>query len=292
MWRVWNDHVMSTNGTTPTLTPLGEGVWAWIHPFTDRVASNAAVVLDDDGLTVIDSDGLARHHQALATAVAGLGYPVRRLVLTHSHLDHVAGVAAIGAQRNLATAKTIEALAPGPQNGPLRGLAPDIADEIAELTHPEDLEELTDLDTITPRLKAIECRGHSTSDLVLYVPDAGIVIAADMCFFGTVPVGFQGDFDAWADSLTRVRELGTTFIPGHGAVGGVSNVDAVAAFIDAVREADDAESMPPGPWDDWRDPFAEKIPRAMTQINIERHRINRSGEPGFPPTGLKLLAPS
>jgi hypothetical protein len=30
----------------------------------------------------------------------------------------------------------------------------------------------------------------------------------------------------------------------------------------------------------------------MTQINIERHRMNRNGEHGFPPTGMKLLAPS
>jgi cyclase len=283
---------MSTNGTTLTLTPLGDGVWAWIHPFTDRVASNAAVVLDDDGLTVIDSDGLARHHQALATAVAGLGYPVRRLVLTHSHLDHVAGVEAIGAERNLATAKTIAALTTPPMTAPMQMLNPDIADEIAEITHPEDLEELTDLDAITPRLRAIECSGHSTSDLVLSVPDAGIVIAADMCFFGTVPVGLQGDFDAWAESLTSVRDLGTTFVPGHGVVGDLGNVEAVAAYLDAIREADDAESMPPGPWDDWRDPFAAKIPRAMTQINIERHKINRSGEQGFPPTALKLVQPA
>ena len=283
---------MSTNGTTITLTPLGDGVWAWIHPFTDRVASNSAVVLDDDGLTVIDSDGLARHHRAFASAVAGLGYPVRRLVLTHSHLDHVAGVEAIGAERNLATEKTIAALDGPAQTGPMQALQPDIADEIAELTNPEGLEQLTALDSITPRLKAIECHGHSTSDLVLHVPDAGIVIAADMCFFGTVPVGFQGDLDAWADSLTRVRELGTTVVPGHGPVGDVGDVDAVAAYLDAVREADDADSMPPGPWDDWRDPFATKIPRAMTQINIERHGMNVRGEQGFPPTAMKLVQPA
>jgi glyoxylase-like metal-dependent hydrolase (beta-lactamase superfamily II) len=282
---------MSTNGTRPTLNPVGDGVWAWIHPFTDRVASNAAVVLDDDGLTVIDSTGIARHHEALAHAVTGLGYPVRRLVLTHSHLDHVGGVGVIGPETTLATAKTAAALAAPPFSGPLQALQPDLAEEIAAVTNPDDVTVLEDLD-ITPRLKAIECSGHSPSDLVLSVPDAGVCIAGDMCFFGTVPVGFQGDFDAWASSLTKVRELGPTFIPGHGEIGTTENVEAVAAFVDAIREADDADSMPPGPWDDWRDPFAVRIPRVMTQINIERHKMNRNGEHGFPPTGMKLLAPS
>ena len=206
------------------------------------------------------------------------------------HVDPSVGSTPIGPETTLATAKTAEVLAAPPFSAPLQLLQPDLAEEIAAITHPEDVVVLEDLD-ITPRLKAIECSGHTSSDLVLSVPDAGVCIAADLCFFGTMPVGFQGDFDAWASSLTQVRELGPTFIPGHGEIGTIENVEAVAAYIDAVREADDADAMPAGPWDEWRDPFAVRIPRAMTQINIERHRMNRNGEEGIPPTGMKLMSP-
>jgi hypothetical protein len=38
-----------------TLHPVGDGVYAWLQPGGESGVSNAGVVVDDDGLTVIDA---------------------------------------------------------------------------------------------------------------------------------------------------------------------------------------------------------------------------------------------
>ena len=53
--------------------------------------SNAGVVVDDDGLTVIDTLMVRSQWEPFAAAVDRLGRPVRRILLTHAHIDHVGG---------------------------------------------------------------------------------------------------------------------------------------------------------------------------------------------------------
>src|SRR2546430_13405616 len=76
------------------LEKLGDGVWAWLQPGGGSGISNAGVVADDDGLTVIDCLMVRSQWEPFAAAVAEIGQPVRRLVLTHAHLDHGGGTQA------------------------------------------------------------------------------------------------------------------------------------------------------------------------------------------------------
>lgn len=72
-----------------------------ITPLTDHVTQltrlglmNAYLVREDDGLTLVDtmSRGSAR---ALRSAAEELDAPIRRIVLTHGHADHVGSVDAL-----------------------------------------------------------------------------------------------------------------------------------------------------------------------------------------------------
>ena len=76
---------------TNTLHELADGVFVWIQPGGESGVSNAGAVVDDDGLTVVDTLMVRSQWEPFAAAVAGLGAPVRRLVLTHAHIDHVGG---------------------------------------------------------------------------------------------------------------------------------------------------------------------------------------------------------
>ena len=49
---------------------------------------NCFLVREDDGLTLVDT-GLAGSAPGLLTAARSLGAPIRRIVLTHAHIDHV-----------------------------------------------------------------------------------------------------------------------------------------------------------------------------------------------------------
>ena len=56
--------------------------------------SNAWFVVDDDGLTLVDTT-FAGGADALVAAAAELGAPIRRIVLTHAHNDHFGSLDAL-----------------------------------------------------------------------------------------------------------------------------------------------------------------------------------------------------
>ena len=61
------------------------------------VVANIYILVDDDGLTVIDA-GLPRSEKKILAYVASLGKSasdVKRIILTHSDLDHVGALAAL-----------------------------------------------------------------------------------------------------------------------------------------------------------------------------------------------------
>jgi glyoxylase-like metal-dependent hydrolase (beta-lactamase superfamily II) len=69
---------------------------------------NAYLVREDDGLTLIDTTMGGRAASDLVTAAREAGGPIRRIVLTHGHGDHVGGVDAL--KRELGD--TVEVLMP------------------------------------------------------------------------------------------------------------------------------------------------------------------------------------
>ena len=55
---------------------------------------NWFLVREDDGLTLVDT-GLAGSAPGILTAARSLGAPIRRIVLTHAHIDHVGSLDAL-----------------------------------------------------------------------------------------------------------------------------------------------------------------------------------------------------
>lgn len=91
---------------------------------------NVYLVEEDDGLTLIDT-ALPRSAKAIQAAASDIGKPIRRIVLTHAHQDHVGSLDELAAAlpgvevlisardaRLLAKDKTLD---PGEEKGKLRG---------------------------------------------------------------------------------------------------------------------------------------------------------------------------
>src|SRR3954462_848173 len=92
------------------LTELGDGVYAWLQPGGESGVANAGVVVDDDGITVIDTLMVRSQWEPFAAAVRDLGGPVRRVGLTHAHVDHVGGTKAFPAAAVYGSRQTSRAL--------------------------------------------------------------------------------------------------------------------------------------------------------------------------------------
>jgi cyclase len=266
----------------PKLDEIAEGVWAWIQPGGESGVSNAGVIADDDGLTIVDTLMVRSQWEPFAAAVGALGRPVRRLLLTHAHVDHVGGTKAFPNSAVLGSPQTSELLDGAMPLAAYKAFMPafdEEFDELAEIGTRPVTHLVTDAAQLTPRVEVLPATGHTAGDLMALVADVDVLFAGDLCFFGVTPLAFQGDPKTWADVLDAVAELAEIIVPGHGPVGGEADVRALQQYLRHCV----AGSIPAGPWDAW----PEREPRDA--INIERAELLAGGRDEIPAAMLRAL---
>jgi cyclase len=281
------------------LVKVGDGVYAAIAAPGDRDSvGNAGFILGKDGVVVVDSFATSAGAEELLAEIRRLtAVPVRWVVNTHYHLDHVggdsvfvkAGAVILGHENLRAWIRT--------QNLKWRAeIKPEEKAMLAGLALPE----ITYRDGVTlwPGDAPAQVRlrpGHTGGDSIVIVPQAHVVFAGDLFWNATVPNTIDADTKAWAGTLDGfLRDFPQeTFVPGHGQVGHALDVrffrDYVAglrqtvgraiennlygrALIDAVLPLHRARF---GAWT-WFDQFAEK--------NIEFEEQEIRGTKQYAPT--------
>ena len=89
--------VFPADGKTVTkdlfeLKPVADGVYAAIAAPQYKINSNAAVILTNDGVVVVDSHSKPSAARALFKEIRGVTQqPIRKLINTHFHWDHWQG---------------------------------------------------------------------------------------------------------------------------------------------------------------------------------------------------------
>jgi glyoxylase-like metal-dependent hydrolase (beta-lactamase superfamily II) len=223
------------------LQQVGPGVYAAVGG--PMAGSNAGFVVGDDGVLVVDSFFYPDAARALLAQIRKLtDKPVRYVVNTHYHIDHVsgdavfkAGGASIIAHRNV----------PGwihGENVHLMGgdkIRPEIKAQIDALIPPDRTVDKTTVLTLGKR--RIELRpvtGHTGGDLEVSVPDAKVVFAGDILWNHISPTTIDGRIITWTQDLARLEALPgpVAFVPGHGEVASAKDVDDLKAlFEDLTR---------------------------------------------------------
>ena len=221
-----------------TAQAVADGVWfvqglsALGSAENQNFISNAAFVVTPDGVLVIDALGsppLAR--QLLALIRDKTPQPVRYVVITHCHADHIYGlqefkkagarlVAHVGCRDylNSETARlrlqaSREEMAPWIDDD-TRLVAPDqwVGEGGAE--HDVFLQ-------LGPRRFRLQHAGpaHTDEDLVVLDEASGVLFAGDIVFRGRIPFVGQADSGRWVAALDRMMALKPRLlVPGHGPV--------------------------------------------------------------------------
>ncbi|MBI2704931.1 MAG: hypothetical protein HYX32_06540 [Actinobacteria bacterium] len=271
--------------------PVAEGVleavappvFAWVQRPHSHDAPNAGVIVDDDGITVIDTLLVPSQANALAAELEVFGVPVKRAVYSSSHVEFVGGSSTFWMAARYGRSLTSTMLDQPASTAALQRLHPACAGELAELnTRPVS----HTVDTgayLTASHLVVPTQGQMAENLVVLVPAAGVLFAGAMCTFGVTPNAFDGDPLAWADALGELSELAPTIVPGIGPVGGADDLLVLQAYLYACADAEgDAAKVPPGPWDEWPD-------RHLDEINVERAALLAAGDRSIPQSMLRLV---
>jgi glyoxylase-like metal-dependent hydrolase (beta-lactamase superfamily II) len=266
-----------------SLVELATDVHAWVAVDPAHGHTNAGVVVDGDGLTVIDCLLTPARAEQLVDALEPFGLPVRRVVYTTSHIEFVGGSSKLWMAARYGRPQTSALLDQPPNRDVYRHLYPADADTFDDefATRPVS-HTIDEAAWLTTTVCALPSGGQQQQNLVAIVPDRDVLFAGAMAAFGVTPNCFDGDPLAWADALGELGELATTIVPGIGDVGGRDDVVALQAYLYACADADgDTGAIPSGPWDEWRD-------RELDEINVERAAMLARGDRDVPPSMLRL----
>jgi cyclase len=267
-----------------SLHALAPGVFAWIETPPTHGVTNAGVVVEGDGITVIDCLLTPDAAQLLVDELSSFDLPVRRAIYTSSHIEFVGGSSRFWMAARYGRAQTSALLDQPPNVEVYRRLYPEAATVFDEefSTRPVS-HTVNEPAWLTPAVCAVPIAGQQLENLVAVLPGADVVFAGAMCCFGVTPNCFDGDPGVWAESLGDLAEMASTIVPGLGPVGGADDVVALQAYLFACADAEgDVSAIPPGPWDAWTD-------RHFDEVNVERAAMLARGEAGVPPSMLRLV---
>jgi glyoxylase-like metal-dependent hydrolase (beta-lactamase superfamily II) len=250
-----------------SLQQLAAGIYAAIIVPGMGAWGNAGIVDLGDGALVFDTFLTPQAARALRAAAEQVtGAPIRYVVNSHYHLDHVQGnqvfsdalIVATELTRDTITLRNAAVIAEAanlPQEvEELEALLRAETDERLQADRALELGEYralsaarTELELRLPTLTFTEHivfhgahrraellsygGGHTVSDTFLYLPGERIAFMGDLVPVQTHP-SFFGDADTWLRILERIMRLDVQWlVPGHGAVGTLADCEQARQYI-------------------------------------------------------------
>ncbi|MCV2371029.1 MBL fold metallo-hydrolase [Roseateles oligotrophus] len=197
-------------------------------PANRNFISNAGFIVTDAGVVVVDALGSpALADELLAEIRRVTDQPLRYVIVTHYHADHIYGLQAFKAAGATILAHRLgqEYLQSDAAQRRLQASRQELGPWVNEQTQLTGADRwLTDAET---RLQlggdeiVIRHAGpaHTAEDLLVQLPKSGVLFSGDLFFSGRIPFIGQADSRAWIASLDRLIAYSPRLvIPGHGPV--------------------------------------------------------------------------
>jgi quinoprotein relay system zinc metallohydrolase 2 len=208
----------------------------------ENAIANTGFILGRDSVLVTDPGGsLADGERLRATIAQTTSLPVKYVVMSHVHPDHIFGASAFLKDDPVFVghARLAEALR---QRGAY------YHDKLSDLFGPErtgtvvlpgvEIRNQAEID-LGGRIIAVSAHApaHTVCDLSLFDKNTGTLLPADLLFVGRVP-SLDGSLRGWLKTLEELKKLGAPrAVPGHGpvAVDWPSACAPIARYLTALE---------------------------------------------------------
>ena len=187
--------------------------------------SNAGFVVTGDGVVVFDALGTPALGRVLIAAIRTVTpAPIRRVIVSHYHADHVYGLQPLKeAGAEIWAYRAGEAyFASGLAEERLAQRRADLFPWVDETTRAVRPDLWLDGDT-SFRMGGLTFRlvwsggGHSPEDLMMYVVEDRLLFAGDLIFASRIPFVGNGDSKGWLAATHKMLALAPgVVVPGHG----------------------------------------------------------------------------
>jgi cyclase len=203
-----------------------------VEKLTERLSlvtgagGNVTVLAAEGGLLVVDSGTKEAADALQAKLVALNAGPVRYLVVTHHHFDHVGGNAVVGQGAEIVAHE--RARETGATEADAAGVT-----------------RYTDEKTLRMGAQEVRLRhfgpGHTSGDTVVVFAGEKVVVVGDLFFNGLPPyidVAHGADTGRWIAVIEKLAKEYADFrvVPGHGPVSDMAGYLRFAAYLKALRE--------------------------------------------------------
>ena len=226
------------------LTKIAENVYAYVgkqnSSKNNSFGANAGIIIGEDGIVVVDTMISAKEAKRFIRDIRTISpKPIRYVVNTHYHFDHVFGNsefaklgAVVIAQENVKKAMEKSARETLKNIGEY-GLTPKDMKETT-LAYPV----LTYGDRMTidiggQQIELIHARqSHTDGDTLVYLPGKKVLFAGDILFTNYHPFLGEGNIEEWAKELDDIKSMDVEkIIPGHGPLSGKNDLDDMKKYI-------------------------------------------------------------
>jgi quinoprotein relay system zinc metallohydrolase 2 len=212
-----------------SLEPIAEGDYAHFGQVAMTTPENAGdianigIIVGQDAVAVIDTGGSVSVGQALVKATRGItGKPIRYVINTHDHPDHVFGNAAMPpgvtfvGHHNLPAELAKRGAYYLHSYREQLGEAAIAAVRIIPPTLRVDGETVLDLGNRPLRLIAWLPPAHTDCDLTVLDESTGVLFSGDLVFLQHIPV-VDGSVKGWLSVVEQLARLPARLVvPGHG----------------------------------------------------------------------------
>lgn len=247
------------------LYDLGKDVYAWMVPNGSWGESNAGLIVGHGTSLVVDTLWDPRYTRSMLDAMETIAgdATISRLVNTHADGDHFWGNQLLPRADSITSARALEemdhhkprSMIAFARLGRILSMMPGRKLRAAgryfrAMCAPYDFASVThapakrtfwgtlDLDVGGRAVRLFEVGpAHTQGDLIVHVPDAGVVFAGDILFIGVTPVMWAGPLGNWLRGLDLIDRLEANIIvPGHGPLTDASGVAQVRAYWEFLNE--------------------------------------------------------